>query len=210
MTLEEIKELKDRRTPELAFEVLGQQIERIDKKIDDWICARKLLLTIRKTIESVSAIDENAITIQYLPAEAIILGDLNDYTRGRTFYDVRLSFYESIRKKYPEVNLNYYVWGAYTEERIRSGDWVGSDRLYFYNPEGLDKRPAALYAIGYMRGGYTDGDRLFKRLIEYVDKNGFEICGPAFEEFPLNEVCVIEPCDYLMRVLITVREKKKQ
>ena len=207
MTLEEIKALKDRRTPELSYEVLGRQIEKIDKKIEEWIRARKLLLTIMRTVESVSSIDENEITIQFLPAEAIILGDLNDYTRGRSFFDVLLSFYHNISKKYPGLDLNYHVWGTYSEERIKNGDWVGSDRLYFYNPEGHDKRPAALYAIGYMRGGYSDGDPLFRKLIEYIDKHGFEICGPAYEEYPLNEVCVAEPRNYLMRVLITVRKK---
>jgi len=208
MTLEEIKELKDRRTPELTDEVLGNQIEKINKKIDDWIRARKLLLTIRDTIHSTKNIDESAITIQYLPAEAIILGDLNDYSRGRTVLDTLLSFYKYISIKYPGLDLNYYVWSTYSEERIKRGDWDGADRFYFSNPEGHDKKPAALYAVGYMRGGYNDGDVLYRRMVEYRDQNNFEICGPAFEEYPINEVCSVEPESYLMRVLITVREKK--
>ena len=207
MTLEEIKALKDRRTPELAAKVFEQQIERIDKKIDEWMRARKLLLTLRSTIHAVSEVDESAITIQYLPAEAIILGDQNDYSCGRTFFDTLLSFYYAMSDKYPEMDLNYSVWGTFTEERIKRGDWVGADRFYFYNPEGHDKRPAALYAIGYMRGGYDQGDALYRRLVDYIEYNGFEICGPAFEEYPLNEVCVTETENYLMRVLITVREK---
>ena len=207
MTLDEIKVLKDERTPELADKDLERQIGKIDGKIEEWVRARKLLLTIRKTINSVTDIDEDEISVKFLPAEAIILGDLNDYSRGRTFVDTLLSFYHSISEKYPELDLNYYVWATFSEERIKNGDWVGADRFYFYNPEGLDRRPAALYAIGYMRGGYSDGDPLFRRLVEYIDENGYEICGPAFEEFPLNEVCVSEERNYLMRVMITVRER---
>ena len=208
MTLEEIKDLKDRRTPELAYGVLERQIEKIDKRIEEWIRARKLLFTIRNNIKSVSHVDESAISIQFLPAEAIIMGDLNDYSRGRTFFDTLLTFYNGISKKYPDLDLNYPVWGTFSEERVKRGEWFGCDRFYFYNPEGLDRRPAALYAVGYMRGGYDKGDPLYKRLLEYIDKNGFEICGSAFEEYPLNEVCVVNPDDYLIRVLITVREKK--
>jgi DNA-binding transcriptional MerR regulator len=207
MTLEEIKKLKDVRTPELVVRELTKQIEKIDKKIEDWIRARKLLLTLLKSLHSVSNIDEEKITVQFLPAEAIIMGDLNDYTRGRTFLDTLLSFYQSMNEKYPDLDLNYLVWATHSEERIKRGEWAGSDRFYFYNPEGHDRRPAALYAIGYMRGGYTDGDPLFKRIIEFIDKNNFEICGPAFEEFPINEVFETEPSNYLIRVLITVREK---
>jgi len=207
MTLEEIKELKDRRSPELCDEVFSHQIEKIDRKIDEWIRARELLLTLRKTIHSVSSVDESKISVQYLPAEAIILGDLNDYSRGRTFFDTLLSFYHSISKKYPALDLNYSVWGTFSEERIKRGDWVGADRFYFFNPAGNDRRPAALYAIGYMRGGYDQGDALYRRLIDYIDNNNLEICGNAYEEYPLNEVSTIKAENYLMRVLITVREK---
>jgi len=208
MTLGEIKELKDRRTPELADEVLKNQIDKIDGMIKDWVRARKLLLTLRKTINSVKNIDESKITIQYLPAEAIILGDLNDYSQGRTSYDALLSFYRAISTKYPEADLNYYVWANFSEARIKRGDWAGPDRYYFYNPEGHDRRPAALYAIGYIRGGYGHGAELYRRLVEYIDRNGFEICGDAYEEYPLNEVCITENNKYLMRVMITVRERK--
>jgi len=206
MTLEEIKELKDRRTPELAVEVLGRQIEKIDKKIEDWIRARKLLLTLQNTMQSVSNIDENMINIQYLPAEAIVMGDLNDFSRERNFFDTLLSFYHAISKKYPDLDLNYPVWGMFTEERIKRGDWVGADRYYYYNPEGYDRRPAALYAVGYDRNGYAQNDKLYKRMIEYIDTNGFVICGNAYEEYPLNEFCIVEDDNYLMRILITVRE----
>jgi len=207
MTLDEIKGLKDRRTPELLDEVFTHQIEKIDRKIEDWICARKLLLTLQKSLHSVSDVDENAITIQYLPSENIVLGDENDYSEGRTFFDTLLSFYEVIGEKYPTVDLNYLVWSTFSAERIRQGDWVGADRYYFYHPEGLEARPAALYAIGYMRGGYSDADTLYKRLREYIDTNNFEICGPAFEEYPLNEVFVTESDNYLLRILITVKER---
>jgi len=207
MTLEEIKGLKDQRTPELSDKVLEQQIDRIEMKIQEWVRARKLLHTIRKTIRSVSNIDENEIAIKYLPAEAIIIGDLNDYSRGRTFFDALLSFYHSMSEKYPDLDTDYYVWGTFSENRIKQGDWVDADRFYFYNPEGHDIRPASLYAIGYTRCAYGKSDALFRRIVEYIDLNGFEICGPAFEEYPLNEVCVAQEDGYLVRVLITVREK---
>ena len=208
MTLEEIKGLRDRRTPELSDEVLEQQIEKIEGEIEGWVRARKLLHTIRKTINSVSFVYEDEITIQFLPAEAIVLGDINDYSRGRTTHDALLSFYNSISEKYPALDLNYPVWAVFSEGSIKNGDWVEPDRFYFYNPEGHDRRPAALYAIGYLRGGYGHGDALYRRLLEFVDKHGFEICGPAYEEYPLNEVCVAEENNYLIRIMITVRKKK--
>ena len=210
LSLIDIKILKDNRTPENVDEIFIRQIEKIDLKINDWVSARKLLFTLQKSIHSVLNIDEQAITIQFLPAEAIMLGDLNDYSRGRNDYDALFTFYHDMSKKYPNLDTNYPVWGCFSEDRIKRGDWVWPDRYYFYNPEGYDKRPASLYAIGYTRGGYGQGGDLYNKIIEFIDMNGFEICGEAFEEYPLNELCVSNDSNYLIRVMITVREKKNQ
>ena len=207
MSLGEIKKLKDRRTPELANEVFTRQIESINQKIEELNETRSLLLTLQKSIHSVSGIDENKIAIEYYPEESIVLGDQNDYSRDGNDYDALLDFYDAIGKKYPDLELNYPVWAVFSEERIKRGDWVWPDKFYFYNPKGHDKKPAAFYAVGYARGGYGKSGGLYGRLIDYIDKNGFEICGNTYEEFPLNEVCVIEPSDYLIRVLMTVRAK---
>ena len=207
MSLEEIKELKDNRSPHLAEDVLSRQINKIDIKIEEWVRSRKLLITLMKTINDALDVDENTITIKFLPAEAIVLGDINDYSRGRDAYDALLSFYHSIGEKYPDVDLNYPVWAMFKRDRIIQGDWIWPDRYYFFNPEGHDKRPAALYAIGYTRGGYGQSDEVYKRVIEYIDNNGFEICGDAYEEYPLNEICIVENNNYLLRVMIAVREK---
>ena len=207
MTLAEINDLKEIRTPELIDEHLKQQIKLIDEKVDDWVRARKLLMTFQKIIHSAIEVDEDAITIQFVPAEAIVMGELNDYSRGRNAYDALLSFYRFCSEHHPGLDLNYPVWAYFSEERIKQKDWVWPDRFYFYNPEGLDRKPAALYAIGYTRGGYGQSAQLYERMLDYIETNGFEICGPAYEEYPLNEVCVVDDEQYLMRVLITVCER---
>ncbi|MDR2570337.1 MAG: MerR family transcriptional regulator [Oscillospiraceae bacterium] len=207
MTLEEIRELKDKRTPELTNLVFEQQIGEIDKKIEEWVRARKLLLTLKKAINSSSDVDENKIEIKFLPAEAIILGDLNDYSRNRTDFDTLLTFYHDMSRKYPNLDLNYPVWAMYSQDQLKKRDWSHPDRYYFYNPEGYEKRPAALYVIGYMRGGYSPNDELYAKLSDYIDENGYEICGNAYEEYPENEICAINDKDYLIRVMIMVKEK---
>ena len=209
LSLTEIKTLKDNRTPENIDELLMRQIEKIDSRINDWVRSRKLLFTMQKSIHSVLNVDERAITIEFMPAEAIVLGDLNDFSRKRNDYDALLSFYRDMSKKYPDIDMNYPVWGLFSEDRIKRGDWIWPDRYYFYNPEGHDKRPASLYAVGYTRGGYGQCGDLYNRIIDYADGRGFEICGDAFEEYPLNELCISNDTNYLIRVMITVREKNK-
>ena len=206
MTLTDIKGLKDVRSPEHVYETLGQQIGLIDEKIDEWVRARKLLMTLRKIIHTALDADENTISIQFMPAEAIVLGERNDYSRHRNAYEALYSFYRACSERYPNLDLNYPVWGMFSEERVKQGDWVWPDRYYFYNPEGHDQKPSGIYAIGHTRGGYGQSEGLYKRIIGYIGANGFEICGPAYEEYLLNEVSTVSDEDYLMRVMITVRE----
>jgi len=207
MSLDEIKEIKDKRNPRVTVEQFERQIEEIDSNIDYWIRARKLLYTLKSTISSALDVDITEISIQYLPAEAIVMGDLNDFTRNRENHAVELDFYQKMNEKYPDMDLDYMFWANFSEERIKKGDWVHPDRFYFYNPEGHDRRPAGFYAVGYAICGYGQGVELYSKMVDHIDKNGFEICGDAYEEYPLNELCVRDNNHYLMRVLIAVREK---
>lgn len=207
MSLDEIKALMDRRTPGRTDELFSRQIEKINFRIENWIQARNLLLTLQKIINSVSGVDENAVTIQFLPADAIMIGGLNDYSHGRSDYDALLSFYEYVAVKRPDINMNYPAWAIFSAERLIRRDWHWPDRYYLYCPDGDDIRPPALYAIGYARGGYGRNDGLFSRLVNFIDRNGFEINGDAYVEYPLNEVCIVDDNNYLARIMICVREK---
>ncbi len=206
-SLDEIKELIAHRTPALIDDFIVRHIALINERIYEWVRARKLLSSLDTIIHRALDIDVDAITVETRPAEAIVLGDLNDYSHGRNEYDALLDFYIASSKKYPNMDLNYPVWGVFSEQRIKRGEWIWPDRYYFYNPDGYDQRPSALYVTGYCRGGYGQGCDLYERLMRFIDENGYEICGPAYEEYPLNEICILEPSDYLIRVMITVRKR---
>ena len=207
MSLEEIRELKNRRTPELSEEMLEKQIAEIDKKIEDWTRARKLLITLRKMIRSVKDIKDDEVIFCNLPAEAIMLGDLNDYSNNRIFYDAFLDFYHNMSKLNPKLDLNYPVWAIHSEENIRQGNFYEPDRFFFYNPDGHDKKPAGLYAVSSKHGGYGDTRELYEKFINSIDAKGYEICGYIYEEYPLNETCVADYNNYVLRVMAPVREK---
>lgn len=207
MTLGEVKTMKDIRTPEVVDEFLTQHVKKIDARIDEWVSAKKLLLSLQRAIHSALNIDENVIEIKHMPAEAIILGDINDYSEGKDEYDALSDFYYNMKNRYPGIETGCPVGAHVSEDRIKAGDWSLPDRYYFSNPEGNDRKPAAFYAIGYKRGDYGQGDALYKRMAAYIDEQGFEICGDAYEEYPFNEVSIVDQNNYLMRVMIIVREK---
>lgn len=207
MPLGEIKKRIDKRTPARANEMLGRQIAKIDAEIERWNRSKNLLFTLRRSINAARGIDERKITVQFFPGEKIALGDPNDYSAGDD-YDALPAFYDSISRKYPGIDLNYPAWGVFSRERIAERDWKWPDRYYFPNPEGNDEKSAGLYVVGHIRCGYGGGSRLYERLLDYIDKNNYEICGNAYEDYLLNEFCISDEENYLMRLMINVRGKK--
>ena len=207
MSLEDIKRIRKNQSPEMVSELLERQIKQIDEEIDTWISARKLLSTLKGIIDPLLTADKTGITVEYVPAEPIVLGRINEYGDSKNGFIALAQFYNYCNEKYPGLDLHYPVWAMLSEERVKNGDWRLPDRYYFYNPDGYDKRPAAYYAIGYTRGGYGQCSDLYKRLIAYINANGYAICGPAYEEYPLNELIYSSDEDYLIRLMITVRKK---
>lgn len=204
--LAKIKRSKDQRTPEGTAAMLGQLCGRMEEKIRDMHSARQLIVTLKETIEAVSGIDEREITVRRLDAAPIVLGRVNDFSHGKNDYDALRAFYDDLREMPADINPGYPVWGLFSERRVKEGDWVFPDRYYFYSPTGRQARPGGRYAIGYARGGYGQTDALYKRILGYIRHNGLEICGDIYEEYPLNEVCVADDTNYLIRLMIPVRQ----
>lgn len=119
------------------------------------------------------------------------------------------AFYRGMSAKYQETeyDISYPVWGIFSEDRVKRGDWRSPDRFYYYNPAGHDQKPEGMYAIGYVRAGYGQGSELYERMLKFIAESGHEICGDTYEEYPINEVAVADDTDYLMRVMIPVRKK---
>ncbi len=210
LPLADIKEMIEKRTPELVEEKLTHQVDELSIRKEKLNQALVLLDTILQTIQSGKASVQDPIVIQSLPAENIMLGRLNDYSKGKTDYSALYDFYQDAQDICSDIefDLQYPVWGFYSMERVKNRDFRYPDRYYFHNPKGKDQRPAGMYAIGYMRAGYGCNDILFKRMLDYIEQNGYEISGDAYEEYPLNEICISDDSNYLMRIIITVQEKK--
>ena len=210
MPLKQISEIARKRNPKDMLNLLNNQLAFINKNILDQLEARKLILTLQNTIEEAFALEnEDEIKVHWMEKKAIFLGPKNDYSGGKSYYDALAKFYKYCKKKDSDINLNYPTWGIFSKEQIEQGDWVYPERFYLNTPEGYDEKPAGLYITGYMKGGYgyPQTDALYKKIIEHIQNNNLEIDGDAYEEYPLNEISVKDPKDYLIRVSIRVKTK---
>ncbi|MDR3052943.1 MAG: MerR family transcriptional regulator [Coriobacteriales bacterium] len=207
MPLDEIKDLLECRTPELFSEKFSGLAAGLEHEIDQLQRSLNLLNTLHSMIEEVSDIDETQIIYHYQKAQSVLMGPKNDYSNGRTNYDALVSFYDHCRTVDPNMNLNWAAWGYFPAGRIKQHDWFWPERYYFYRPGSPDVKPAGWYVTGYTHGDYGQTDELYIRLLNFIEKQGLEIIGSAYEEYPLNEVAIVEPQNYLIRISIQVNKK---
>lgn len=206
--LEEIEELLRLRTPENIMNLLMEQSQQINQKIEKLSRTQKLLTTLKDMIGNGIAVvssEENKIEVHWDKAESIFLGPPIDYSDGKSPERAILDFYKYCNRLDKNIDLNYPVWGLFSEERIKRRDWVGPDRFYFNMPDAPDRKPEGLYLTGYARGHYGQSDALYKRLLTYIDEHDLEICGPTYETYPLNEISILDPNNYLMRISIIIK-----
>jgi len=206
MPLKDIADVVNSRTPESILALFGDQLQLIDRNIEELFMARKLLTTLASTIETALDADETGIMFHWMEEERIFLGPQNDYSEGRDINHAMHAFYDHFRKRDGRMDLNYPVWGMFAEARLLRGDWMYPDKFYFHNPAGTESKPAGWYVTGYTRGNYGASNALYKRMMRFMEANGYAIDGPSYEEYPLNEISIPEPDDYLMRVSICAKK----
>jgi DNA-binding transcriptional MerR regulator len=207
LPLKDIVGVLNHRTPESIIALFSEQSKRISCNVEKVLASQKLLLTLKGIIEEALIVDEQEIAPHWAEAESIFLGPQIDYSKGKSIEEATLDFYKYFNAKHKDMDLNYPVWGVYSEERIKHGQWVGPDKFYFKMPDAPDKKPAGLYLVGYTRGYYGHTDALYKKMTAYAEEHDLEICGPAYETYPLNEISIPDPNNYLIRISITVKER---
>jgi DNA-binding transcriptional MerR regulator len=208
MPLKEISKLLRRRTPENILELIEKHESDLERGIAELRRTQALMRTLKGAITEGLAADEDRLEVCFTEEESLLLGPQINYSGGRTVEKAMLEFYEFCRTYDETLDLNYPVWGVFSEQRIKNRDWHLPDRFYFKMPDAPDRRPAGLYLVGYTRGYYGSSDALYSKMMDYIEENDIEVCGPAYETYPLNEISVVDTNNYLMRISINVRTLK--
>jgi DNA-binding transcriptional MerR regulator len=205
MPLKDIAKLLQRRTPENILHMLKTYDAQVGRRIAKLQQTQALMRTLKEAIAGGLAANEDKMDLTHMQEESLLLGPQIDYSSGKSIEEAMLEFYAFCNDYDDSLDLNYPVWGVFSEQRIKNRDWNRPDRFYFRMPGAPDRKPAGLYLTGYTRGYYGSSDELYKRMLAHIEEKGLEICGPAYETYPLNEISVADSNHYLMCVSISVR-----
>jgi DNA-binding transcriptional MerR regulator len=198
--LKTIRSLFQDRSPEKILRLFSRQSIYINREIEKLQQSVKLLRTLKCVIEGSLTIDESAPRVRYFKAEPVFIGSEVDYSNGKSPYEAAMEFCRYCGTR--SLFAGFPVGGILSAENVLHSERRRPDRFFLKTPDGKDRKPAGFYLVGYGRGYYGQNDVLYSKLIKYAEENKLAICGPAYELYPLNEIALTNPDEYLIQISI--------
>jgi hypothetical protein len=151
--------------------------------------------------------EESEIFVREGPERRIVLGEPNEYKDGEGFFGAFARFCAA--KHTPELNLAYPIGGLFDSMKSFLGDPSRPARFFSHDPAGKETTGGGLYLTGFTRGYYGRTNGLPRRMAEYADRNGLTFDGPVYNTYLLDELSVVDPEQYLLRVSASVSEARR-
>ena len=216
MPLKEIKEYMDNRTPENMLELFEYETKEIEKEINKLRRKQEIMANKIKLIKEANNIKCNVL-LEEQEEEYIILSNLIDKNKLNSLIDKNEDAYD-IDSYINLLNLAYDndLNFGYAGGSIKTKEDLLQDNNYSYyyirvnkncNYENVIVKPNGTYLVGYLKGYYSKAPIIYKKLLEFMYKNDFEITGLAYEDVLIDQVCVKNPNDFVLKISIQVNKK---
>lgn len=207
MSLLEIKDFIDNRSPDKLLEVFKYQKDVVNKEIQKLKDISALIETKIKITEEGRSINKNIFKLEEQEEELLFLSDKLKSTNLN--YDVN-TFMEYVKDK-----INKNIVSGYPIGVMISKDALINKRYnqynYFYtklNKEtsnvNIVVKPKGLYAVAYMKGYYDKTSDVYKELLEFIKENNLHISGYSYEDGLLDDISVSRHDDFVQKISIKV------
>lgn len=207
MSLSEIKEYLDHRSPDGLVELFEDKISKIDQEIEHLIQIKKMMESKIEVTKMAQELDYNRIELQQLEAKCLFLSKKIDS-------DDDLMFYQSLMEYVNETGIDqrnwYSIGNMISQQNILNQEYT--KYTYFYVPVAtknpntrLFVRPKGLYVVAYHKGSYAFVYQTYEKMLEFIKKQQLEVIGYAYEELILDEVSVKGYENYLTQIRIHVK-----
>ncbi|MDT2738733.1 MerR family transcriptional regulator [Enterococcus canintestini] len=204
VSIEEIKNYYDERSPKKLLELFSCKEKAIDKEITKLLEVKEVMKLYSNLVEETNSENFNEISIQILPKKKLFAGlILNEQDNGN-YEKANLEFYKYCNHK--GLDLMYPFGMMVSKENILKGNFSNILRCFFAVPNNENLiRPEGRYVIGYTFGNYGNSFELYERLMNYITKNELVVCGDSYEEYPYNEITTKNEEEFLIKVMIPVK-----
>ena len=201
--LKTIAELKEGRNPDSFLELLEKVEKQMDIEMNDLHQKYSIIHAIRELINLGIKADEQLIYVSPKDEKPIIIWPKNEYSDDCDSFIEPLAAKVAIASDY-HINLSFPVGGIYESLDTFAKSPRKPCHFFSIDPHGHDKINAGDYLIGFCRGDYGEVGDLPIRLKTYAEENSLQLSGPVYIEYLFDELCTLNPGEYLAQCFIAV------
>ena len=207
MTLNEIKEFTDKRTPATMIDLFTNQRKTIEAEIEKLNQIKDMMDMQVAIAQLASTVEVGKIGIEYREREAIFLGK-NTYkstSEKNTLSKMVTKFYQDAASKGYECA---FPWGIHIDvDHYEEEGFDSASQFYYCVPTSTTYKPEGMYAVGYTYGDFRDRVDFYGQMFAYIEKQGYKIVCDIYEDYLLNEISTKIPEDYILRIAMRVEKK---
>lgn len=204
MTLNEIKEFTDKRTPATMIDLFTKQKKTIESEIEKLNQIKDMMDMQVAMAQLASNIEVGSIGIEYREKEAIFLGK-NTYrssSEKNTLSKMVTKFYQDAASKGYECA---FPWGIHIDaNHFKDEGFDDASQFYYCVPTSNMYKPEGLYAVGYTYGDFKDRADFYNQMFTFIKQQGYKVDRDIYEDYLLNEISTRIPEDYILRISMKV------
>lgn len=214
LSLQAIKELLEHYTTESSLRVLTQQVQVLDRQMEELRMVRSRLAQRCVQLERASLHREGGDQprVERLPAQLLLIRPVEP---PFTLREISIATKQCFAQAFQEQLPIYFQSGVTVPlERIRAGRYTEASAA-FLPIEGTDRAenllqlPEGLGASIYHRGDYLSIGRSYRRLLEFCQAEKLEIRSDSYE-FCINDyITTGDESEYLTKIVFYVERKEK-
>lgn len=214
LSLQAIKELLEHYTTENSLRVLTQQVQVLDRQMEELRMVRSRLAQRCVQLERAGLHREGGDQprVERLPAQLLLIRPVEP---PFTLREISIATKQCFAQAFQEQLPIYFQSGVTVPlERIRAGRYTEASAA-FLPIEGTDRAenllqlPEGLGASIYHRGDYLSIGRSYRRLLEFCQAEKLEIRSDSYE-FCINDyITTGDENEYLTKIVFYVERKEK-
>lgn len=207
MSLNDIQQYMENKSPERFLDLMYQQKEEIVKKRQEIEMKEKMIEAKIALMEEASHLDFQQIIFKQLPEASLYLSRNIKNKTDEEFVEVISDFIEEINQS--QLDTGYPI-GVITErEQVLKGEYSNYSYLYIEQPTPREGYPyfqavKGNFLIGYHIGDEKTIDDTYKRLFSEMERLNLTLGDYVFEEYIYDTVVVNHREHYVTKIMIQV------
>ncbi len=207
MSLQHIHDHLEQRNPERTLDLLRKQEQMIELQIAKLERTRQMIGVQVENLELSIGIDISTMEVIWQPDIPLLKSAHMRVSKQDFAERLWTDFQQRLQREQAPIG---YPAGVIVEQKDlqdRNGDMMS----YMFSRmqthiEIQHYMPAGYYLVSYMRADYGDTEKIYPRIFDHIEQQGYEVSGHAYEEYVQDEVSVQNSDEYLVRVLIQIKK----